>query len=108
MSKIYLPSEYVDSPCKIVNNGYIRAYDNSSLTNYTDIYINQDYMIKKGRSNTGYTGTCDIYNTYTDNFYYRNDFSQILFIFLIFTIFIVYIPTKIVSKLFIRGSLWKK
>ena len=48
MSKIYLPSEYVNSPCKVINNGYIRAYTNSNYTDYVDIFINQDYMIRQG------------------------------------------------------------
>lgn len=99
---IYIPTEFLNSPCKVVNNGYIRAYTNSSLTDYTDIYINQNYMLKEGTSFNGYNGVCDTINEYTDDFYYRNDFDSILISFLILSIFIIYIPLKLVSKLFIK------
>lgn len=105
MAKIYLPSDYVNSPCKIINNGYIRAYTNNQLTNYVDIYINQDYMIKEGYTNYGYNGVCDSLNTYTDNYYYRTDFSNILIGFGILAFFCIFIPVKIFSKIFKRGAL---
>lgn len=100
MSKIYLPTEYVNSPCKVINNGYIRAYTNSSLTNYVDIYINQDYMIREGYNSYGYSGTCDSLNTYTDNFYYRTDLPDILLIFTIFVLFGIYLPFRIIRRFY--------
>lgn len=100
MSKIYLPSEYINSPCKVINNGYIRAYTNSSLTEYVDIYLNQDYMLKQGTYSYGYTGQCDTINTYTDNFYYRTDFPDILFMFFIFVLFGMYLPFKIIRRFY--------
>ena len=100
MSKIYLPSEYVNSSCKVINNGYIRAYTNSSLTEYVDIYINQDYMLKQGTYSYGYTGQCDTINTYTDNFYYRTDFPDILLMFSIFVLFGIYLPFRIIRRFY--------
>ena len=100
MSKIYLPTEYVNSPCKVINNGYIRAYTNSSLTNYVDIYINQDYMIREGYNSYGYSGTCDSLNTYTDNFYYRTDLPDILLMFTIFVLFGIYLPFRIIRRFY--------
>lgn len=100
MSKIYLPSEYVNSPCKVINNGYIRAYTNSSLTEYVDIYLNQDYMLREGTYSYGYNGQCDNINTYTDNFYYRTDFPDILLMFSIFVFFGIYLPFKIIRRLY--------
>ena len=100
MSKIYLPSEYVNSPCKVINNGYIRAYTNSSLTEYVDIYLNQDYMLKQGTYSYGYTGQCDTINTYTDNFYYRTDFPDILLMFTIFVLFGIYLPFRIIRRFY--------
>lgn len=82
MSKIYLPTEYIDAPCKVVNNGYIRVYTNSSLTQYTDIYINQDYQLKSGYSQYGFTGTCDTLNTYVDNLWYRIDIDKICIVYM--------------------------
>ena len=100
MSKIYLPTEYVNSPCKVINNGYIRVYTNSSLTNYVDIYINQDYMIREGYNSYGYSGTCDSLNTYTDNFYYRTDLPDILLMFTIFVLFGIYLPFRIIRRFY--------
>lgn len=100
MSKIYLPSEYVNSPCKVINNGYIRVFTNSNLTKYVDIYINQDYMLKQGTYNYGYEGQCDTINTYTDNFYYRTDFPDILLMFSIFVLFGIYLPFRIIRRFY--------
>lgn len=102
MSKIYIPTEYLNSPCIIQNNGYMRAYTNNNLTEYVDIYYQNNYALKNGQSNYGYTGSCDSINEYTDNFYYRNDFDSILIGFSILSIFIIFIPLKIVSKLFMK------
>lgn len=100
MAKIYLPTNYVNSPCKVINNGYIRVYTNNNLTNYTDIYINQDYMEKSGYSNYSYTGLCDNSNIYTDDFYYRTDLTNILLNVFIISLFGIYLPFKIFSKFF--------
>lgn len=100
MSKIYLPTEYINSPCKVINNGYIRVYTNTSLTNYVDIYINQDYMIREGFNSYGYSGQCDSLNTYTDNFYYRTDFPDILLMFSIFVLFGIYLPFRIIRRFY--------
>lgn len=100
MSKIYLPTEYVNSSCKVINNGYIRVYTNSSLTEYVDIYLNQDYMLKQGTYSYGYSGQCDTINTYTDNFYYRTDFPDILLMFSIFVLFGIYLPFKIIRRFY--------
>lgn len=102
MSKIYIPTEYLDSPCKVVNNGYIRAYTNNNLTEYVDIFVNQDYMLKKGYSNYSYNGYCDNINNYTDDFYYRTDLSNILLNVFIIALFGLYLPYKIFMKLFNR------
>ena len=102
MSKIYIPSDYIDSPCIIQYNGYMRAYTNNSLTEYVDIYYQNNYALKNGQSNYSYTGVCDTINEYTDDFYYRNDFDSILIGFSILSLFIIFIPLKIVSKLFMK------
>lgn len=104
MSKIYLPSEYINN-CNVVNNGYIRSYTNNSKTEWVDIYVNQDYMLKPGYTTYSNNVTCDTLNTYTDDFYYRTDFDKICLLFIIFVIFVCYLPFKIVSKLFVRGAL---
>ncbi len=102
MSKIYIPSEYLNSPCKVVNANYIRAYTNQNLTDYVDIYFNQDYMLRTGYSNYGYSGTCDSLNTYTDDFWYRQDFDKSLTCFLIIFIFVFVLPFKVLFRFFRR------
>lgn len=102
MSKIYLPEQYVNMPCKVVNNGYIRVYSNDSLTNYYDIYVNQDYMVKPGSTNYSQNVVCDTTNEYTNEVYYRVDFDKILVILLILVIFVILVPFKIVLRLFRR------
>lgn len=102
MSKIYLPSDYVNMPCKVINNGYIRVFSSNAYTEYFDIYVNQNYMVKHGTSNYGQNVVCDTLHEYTDDVYYRNDFDSILIIVLIMSIFMFLIPLKIVLRLFRR------
>lgn len=108
MSKIYLPSEYVNKPCKIVNNEYIRVYDtinvNQSNVVY-DIYVKQDYMIKKSTANYNNNTICDTLNTYTNDWYYRTDFFDILGCILILSIFAILVPGQIFFHFFKRSGM---
>lgn len=99
--KIYVPSEYVDN-CNVVNNGYIRSYTNDSKTEWTDIYINQDYMLKEGSNQYGSNVVCDNINEYTDSIYYRTDFNNILWLFIGLCLVIFKIPLKILFRMFRR------
>lgn len=101
--KIYLPTEYINN-CNVVNNGYIRSYTNATRTEWTDIYINQDYMLKEGSNQYGANVVCDNLNEYTDSIYYRTDFSDILIGFSILCIFIILIPLTIFKTLFKRSG----
>lgn len=105
MSKIYLPTEYLNKPCYVINNGYIRVYEttnqNYSNTVY-DVYINQDYMVKRGTASYASSTQCDHVNEYTDNFYYRTDIDKVLIIFLILAFVIVWSPFKILLRFFKR------
>lgn len=105
MSKIYLPTEYLNKPCYTVNNGYIRVYEsinnNYSNTVY-DIYVNQDYMIREGTASYSTNTICVNSNNFTDNVFYRTDFDKILVIFFILLIICFYFPYRIISRLFGR------
>lgn len=103
MKNIYIPSDYLNSPCIIQNNGYMRAYTNSQLTDYVDIYYQNNYALRNGYSSYGYNGQCDTINTYTDNPLYRNDFDRICVIFLTF-LFCIIILIKPISKKFFKGG----
>lgn len=97
MAKIYLPSEYLNKPCYQVNNGYIRVFDttyNNSSNQVTDIYINQDYMLRKGTASYNSNTICDNLNTYTDYIYYRTDFPSILLTFTLLAFICFWLPWK--------------
>lgn len=110
---IYLPQDSTYNKCYVVQNeDVIRAYDripsNNVSYNYRDYYINSDYIYKDG------TGTWSQYSTLpvclssdviTHDYYYRTDFPSILLGFLIMSIFCLYIPLKIFSKIFRKGGL---
>jgi hypothetical protein len=110
MNNLYLPESTIFNKCYVVQNeDVIRAYDtipsNNTSYNYRDYYINSNYIYKDG------SGTWSQYSTLpiclspeiiTNDFYYRNDFADILIIFFIFSLFIVYIPFKIISRAFGR------
>lgn len=105
MAKIYIPSEYLNKQCYIVNNDYIRVYD-TTYTNQSnvvyDIYFKNDYMIKRNSANYNSNTLCDMINTYTDEIYYRHDFSTILWLFIGLCLVIFLIPIKTVFRFFKR------
>lgn len=110
--KIYVP-DLENYKCFVVQNeGVIRAYEKIPTTNsdvnYRDYYINSSYIFKDGVSSFGsYSNLphCLSSENLTSDVYYRNDIDKILVIFLIMCIFCFYIPIKIFSKLFKKGSL---
>lgn len=110
MEHIYLPQSTIYNKCYVVQNeNVIRAYDtipsNGANYSYRDYYINSNYIYKDGIGQWSQYSTLPICldnDIITNDYYYRNDFSDILFIFFIFSIFIVYIPFKIFSRAFGR------
>ena len=103
VAKIYLPSEYLNKPCYQVNQNYIRVFEtthNNSSNIVYDIYINQDYQVRRNTASYNSNTICDNINSYTDDVYYRTDFSQILIIFTILCIFCFLIPLKLFLRLF--------
>lgn len=112
MNNLYLPIDNVDDfACySVYDQDTIRAYYSmpqlDSSSNYVDFYINSHYLQKNGTQHWGsynqYLPTCISKSTFTNNYYYRNDFTSILFIFTIFAIFGILIPIKIFLRLFRR------
>lgn len=113
--KTFLPTEYINQNYKYtINNDSIRIYTNNNCYNqynstYCDclyVYPKIDYMISETNScNTSNLTNTISYTNFTDNFYYRIDFVNILIMFTIMSIFIVYLPLKIFSKIFRKGVL---
>lgn len=111
----YLPTDSINSNYKYtINNDYIRVYtDNNCYTQYNSTYCDCYYIYPKIDYLQSETTSCNVSNVsnvvshtnFTDNFYYRIDFHNILIMFLIMSIFIIYIPIKIFSKIFRKGVL---
>lgn len=111
----YLPTEYINSNFKYrLNNDYITIITNNNCyTQYSSTYCDcynifpkLDYMVSEKTScnSTNISNYVDS-SHFTDNYYYRVDFVNILLMFTIMSIFIIYIPIKIVSKIFRKGVL---
>lgn len=111
----YLPTDSINNNFKYtINNDYIRVYtDNNCYTQYNSTYCDCYYIYPKIDYLQSETTSCNVSNlsnvvshtNFTDNFYYRIDFDSILVMFLIMSIFIIYIPIKIFSKIFRKGVL---
>lgn len=112
MKNIYLPIDNFDEfACySVYDKDTIRAYVNmpqiDSSSRYVDFFINSHYLQKEGTQSWGqftqYLPTCISKNSFTNNYYYRNDFTSSLLIFTIFAIFGILIPIKIFVRLFRR------
>ena len=112
MKNVYLPIDNVnDFACySVLDKDTIRAYSSrpqiNTSSNYVDFYINSHYLEKEGTQTWGnytqYLPTCISSSAITTDFYYRNDMSQILIMFIILCIFIFYIPIKVFLRLFRR------
>lgn len=108
MNNIYVPD--TSYACYVVQSeGVIRAYEeipqNNNNIDYRDFYIKSNYIFKDGNQSFGSYSTlptCLDNSVLTDNYYYRNDFADILIIFTIMCIFGLYIPINIFLRMFKR------
>ena len=106
---IYVP-EYSSSNCAYVRNDTtIRVYSSvpslNSTISYRDYYVNSHYIYSEGTqtfSNYTTLPTCISSTNITTDFYYRNDFADILIIFIIIVIIGIYIPLKVFTRIFRR------
>ena len=111
MTNLYVPDNTYS--CYVVyDKDTIRAYSNvptyDTYVPYVDYFVNSHYMEKTGFQyfgNYSTIPTCLNSSVITNDFYYRNDLSDILFIFLIFVIFSIYLPFRIFIRLYKRGKL---
>ena len=107
---IYVPNDTIYNKCYVVQNedvirGYDRVPSYNTSYNYRDYYIHSDYIFKDNSGQWNQYSTlpiCLSSSDITNDYYYRVDFSNILIIFLVFSIFIIYLPYKIFSRLFGR------
>lgn len=106
MNNIYLPVDNVsDFACySVYDKETIRAYVTmpqiNSSSNYVDFYINNHYLEKEGTQQwsqyTQYLPTCLSSNAITNDFYYRNDFTDILIQFTLIALLCIYFPFKLI------------
>lgn len=112
MTKIYIPLEEGQNyACyTIYDKDTIRAYVSTpalnSSSSYTDYFINSHYLQRTGVQQWGNYSTnlptCIQSSLITTDFYYRNDIKDILIIFIILSIFAIWFPYKLFSKIFGR------
>ena len=111
MGKIYLPIEVNSNQCPVVvSDGHIRIYDRvpngTSINNvhYTDFYIRENYLQSENTTNyTPYTSyNCLNIDQFTTDYWYRPDIWQSLLCFFIIGLVGIYLPFKIISRLFGR------
>ena len=106
MSKVYLPN-FTSSNCIVVKDkDTIRVYDNlptfDSYEDYTDYFINSNYLSVRGKEFINTVPVCEEQDNFTTEYYYRNDFADICIIVLVFSLIVVYLPYKIISRAFGR------
>ena len=115
MDNIYLPINNVnDFACySIYDKDTVRAYYTKpaldSSSEYVDFYINSHYLQRTGTQSWGQWNSslpiCLSSDSITTDYYYRNDFPDILLIFIIFAIVGIYLPFKLISRIFRKGVL---
>lgn len=107
MSKIYLPQEFLNKPCYVINNDFIRVYETTNQYNNIvyDVYFKNGYMIKQNRTSFNDNTNCDKINTYTSDIYYRYDIADSLVIFVILCYIFFIIPIKVFTRWFRRFKL---
>ena len=109
MSKIYVP-DLTNYKCFLVrSDSTIRAYKevprNNTDVHYRDYYFTANYLYQDGIQSFGSYSTlpvCLSNSELTTDYYYRNDFPDILIMFLVISLFGIYLPFKILFRLFRR------
>ena len=109
---IYVPDVENYECFVVVNSETIRAYETTptlnSTVNYHDYYITSNYLYEDGSQEFSRYSTLPICldsSVVTSDVWYRNDLDSILLIFLILSIFVIYLPLKVVFRFFRRLSL---
>lgn len=100
---IYVPNTQYQ--CYVIQNSdTIRAYKTQpyvdSNIQYIDYYINSHYMEKEGtqRFNNSVNVECISKEKLTDDFYYRNDLSDILLSFTLLILICFGIPLMLIKR----------
>lgn len=118
MGLVYVPkyNSNIHRCVYVLNNNTIRVYrqvpynpsgtQNTVNIDYIDFHYNSNYYETYGRTSFRYNTalpTCLTSNQITDNWYYRNDLSDILLSFSIIVVFGFGIPIIVFKRLFKKG-----
>ena len=106
---IYVP-DLENYKCYVIrNDSTMRAYKtiprNNTEVGYRDYFFTSNYLYQDGTqsfSNYSVLPVCLDNSILTTDYYYRNDFPQILLMFTIIAIFAFYVPIKVFNRLFRR------
>lgn len=94
---IYVP-QYNNSMCiEVIDSNTLRVFDNEYTNDYTDYYINSNYIYKKGTIENSYIKNCSDMS-FSSSSLYRQDLPQIFFISLCFLL--LFVPFYIIYKQF--------
>lgn len=106
---IYVPEKEKYKCYVVQSEGVIRAYETQPRTNsnlsYRDYYVSSNYLYRDGVQSFSQYATlpiCIDMNEITSSVYYRNDFANILIIFIILSLVCFYAPWKILCRMFRR------
>lgn len=103
---IYVPDYDIVQCAYIRDSNTLRVYDSVPIRgetiNYKDYYINSHYVYTDGSttfSNYSTLPVCLSDDVITTNYYYRNDFNDILVIFGIIVVFVWFMLSLLIKKL---------
>lgn len=107
---IYVPNN--EYSCYVIyDSETIRAYktipEYEKQIDYVDYYVNSHYMSNDGLETFTISSTlpnCIDKSKITSEFYYRNDFTDILIIFVLMAFICLYLPFKLVFRFFKKGN----
>lgn len=105
---LYVP-DYANNNCAYVyDSNWIRVYDtrptNNSTVNYTEYNYNGHYVTRYGTTIfNNYSSLPVCRDDITTNFYYRNDITDIVFLFVMFVGVNWFLISKLVKTL-LRGG----
>lgn len=111
--KIYVP-DINGYDCYVVrDSNIIRAYENmpspGSTINYRDYFYKSNYLYQDGSQSFSQYATipvCLDSSVLTSNYYYRNDFSDILIIFVVICGLPVLLVLKMIKTFFLGRKLY--
>lgn len=108
---IYVP---IESPSCVVirNDTTMRVYDEvprvNSTISYTDYFYTSNYLYQEGEQTFSQYATlpvCLSNDNLTNEWFYRNDISDILISYIILAFITIYLPIKIVTQIVKKGGI---